>query len=152
MGDLETAVQRDQTVIARYPPQRRINSESVSVAACPPPSFIPSLNPASWCCGVLMFSIDPNLGAQAKSNKQNERVCVCVCFVSEWSRSKDEMCRERPAATIKVKSSLFFFFLYTQRIICGEYRWLFVDESGCIISFRLSFSLSLRFAPLKIDV
>lgn len=74
-------------------------SERVSVAVwvvvfasrCPPHHHCPILflNAALWCYSVLMFSIDPNLGAQARSNKQN--VCVCVFFVFEWVNRRREI-------------------------------------------------------------
>lgn len=48
----------------------------------PPPFFLLTLNPAFVV--MLLFSIDPNLGAQAKSNKENECVhaCVSLCIFS----------------------------------------------------------------------
>ncbi len=39
MGDLETVVLLDQTVIARYPPQSSINSARVTGAVCPSFAF-----------------------------------------------------------------------------------------------------------------
>lgn len=138
--DLETAVPLDQTVIIWYLPLPCIILDVmhlVCLFVClfciimPPLSSFPE-TPTSWCYSI--FSVDLNLEVveEVKLSKCSS-VSFFISVWIEWAKKKKlvQYGLIKLAITGKVKSPLF------TPTHFWTWRWLFVDETGCIISFRV---------------